>query len=76
MPGVAVLPLQQVYSGRGFTVIGFPCNQFGAEEPGTADEIASFVVAPHWGVVAQFRSKVASDAPEVVAAIEAQLPPE
>ena len=26
----------------GFVVIGFPCNQFGAQEPGTADEIQSF----------------------------------
>lgn len=27
---------------RGFAVIGFPCNQFGDQEPGTADEIAAF----------------------------------
>lgn len=27
---------------RGFSVLGFPCNQFGGQEPGTADEIASF----------------------------------
>jgi glutathione peroxidase len=30
------------YKDRGFEVIGFPCNQFGHQEPGTADEIASF----------------------------------
>ncbi|TCH96340.1 glutathione peroxidase [Roseococcus sp. SYP-B2431] len=29
-------------SGRGFAVLGFPCNQFGAQEPGDAAEIASF----------------------------------
>jgi glutathione peroxidase len=34
--------LQQRYQGRGFTVLGFPCNQFGEQEPGSADEIASF----------------------------------
>ena len=34
--------LQRKYGSRGFTVIGFPCNQFGAQEPGDADEIASF----------------------------------
>ncbi len=30
------------YGPRGLTVLGFPCNQFGAQEPGSADEIASF----------------------------------
>jgi glutathione peroxidase len=30
------------YKDRGFVVLGFPCNQFGAQEPGDADEIASF----------------------------------
>jgi glutathione peroxidase len=115
--------LQQRYAGRGFTVLGFPCNQFGEQEPGSADEIESFcsinygvtfplfekidvngpnrtplyaelsavpdakgkagdigwnfekfLVSPQGAVVARFRSKVAPDAPEVVAAIEAHLP--
>lgn len=30
------------YAMRGFFVIGMPCNQFGAQEPGSAEEIASF----------------------------------
>jgi glutathione peroxidase len=30
------------YRERGFAVLGFPCNQFGAQEPGSAEEIASF----------------------------------
>ena len=34
--------LQRKYSEKGFTVLGFPCNQFGAQEPGDAEEIASF----------------------------------
>ena len=34
--------LQQKYQGKGFTVLGFPCNQFGAQEPGTAEEIKQF----------------------------------
>jgi glutathione peroxidase len=34
--------LHRTYKDRGFSVIGFPCNQFGAQEPGNADEIASF----------------------------------
>src|SRR5882672_1382599 len=34
--------LQEKYGARGFSVIGFPCNQFGAQEPGTAEEIQTF----------------------------------
>lgn len=34
--------LQRKYEGRGFTVIGFPCNQFLEQEPGTPEEIATF----------------------------------
>ena len=30
------------YSGKGFTVLGFPCNDFGAQEPGSATEIKQF----------------------------------
>jgi len=34
--------LYRAYAPRGFAVLGFPCNQFGAQEPGGAGEIASF----------------------------------
>ena len=34
--------LQRKYGERGFSVLGFPCNQFGAQEPGDAEEIANF----------------------------------
>ncbi|AIT78551.1 glutathione peroxidase [Novosphingobium pentaromativorans] len=34
--------LWQKYRDRGFEVIAFPCNQFGGQEPGSADEIAEF----------------------------------
>jgi glutathione peroxidase len=34
--------LYDEYSGRGFTVLGFPCDQFGHQEPGDEDEIATF----------------------------------
>ena len=34
--------LYRTYKDRGFSVIGFPCNQFGAQEPGNAEEIANF----------------------------------
>ena len=34
--------LQRRYEGRGFTVLGVPCNQFRGQEPGTAQEIQEF----------------------------------
>ena len=34
--------LQRKYAPSGFSVLGFPCNQFGAQEPGNAEEIANF----------------------------------
>ncbi|EFL20910.1 MULTISPECIES: glutathione peroxidase [Streptomyces] len=34
--------LQQRYAGRGFTVLGVPCNQFAGQEPGSAEEIETF----------------------------------
>jgi glutathione peroxidase len=34
--------LQKTYGGKGFAVLGFPCNQFGAQEPGDAAEIGGF----------------------------------
>ena len=34
--------LQKTYGDKGFSVIGFPCNQFMGQEPGTSEEIAQF----------------------------------
>ena len=34
--------LYESYRDRGFTVLGFPCNQFAAQEPGSADDIRQF----------------------------------
>jgi glutathione peroxidase len=34
--------LHETYAGKGFTVLGIPCNQFLEQEPGTAEEIATF----------------------------------
>jgi glutathione peroxidase len=34
--------LYREFSARGFAVLGFPCNQFGSQEPGTASEIGAF----------------------------------
>ena len=34
--------LYKRYRDRGFTVLGFPCNQFGGQDPGSQDEIVAF----------------------------------
>ena len=34
--------LQQKYAAQGFSVVGFPCNQFGGQEPGSAEDIGTF----------------------------------
>jgi glutathione peroxidase len=34
--------LQQAFAARGFSVLGFPCNQFGRQEPGDAAQIGQF----------------------------------
>jgi len=115
--------LHERYAGRGFAVVGFPCNQFGGQEPGTAAEIGEFcsatygvtfpmfekvdvngpgrhpvyteltavpdasgeagdvrwnfekfLVGPDGAILARFRPLVAPEDPELVAAIEANLP--
>lgn len=115
--------LQKTYADRGFTVLGFPCNQFLGQEPGSSEEIATFcsttygvtfpmfekidvngddrhplyaeltrvpvaggdagdiswnfekfLIAPGGAVVARFTPQTEPNAPEVVEAIEANLP--
>ncbi|MER5203328.1 glutathione peroxidase [Streptomyces sp. NPDC002825] len=39
--------LQKEYGERGFTVLGVPCNQFAGQEPGSAEEIATFCSATY-----------------------------
>ncbi len=39
---VGLEELHERYGDRGFAVVGFPCNQFGAQEPGSPEEIATF----------------------------------
>ena len=115
--------LQKQYGDKGFSVVGFPCNQFLGQEPGTADEIQEFcsttygvsfplfekievngenrhpiydeltavadadgeagdiqwnfekfLLSPTGEVVGRFRPTVPPDAPEIIGAIEANLP--
>ena len=49
--------LYQRFAERGFEVLGFPCNQFGAQEPGDADEIAQFCKV-NFGVTFPLMEKV------------------
>ncbi|SGY16563.1 BQ5605_C012g06910 [Microbotryum silenes-dioicae] len=39
--------LYKKYKGKGFELLGFPCNQFGGQEPGTDDDVASFCTLNH-----------------------------
>jgi len=115
--------LQATYGDRGFSVLGFPCNQFGGQEPGTAEEIETFcsttygvtfplfekievngegrhpiydeltavadeageagddkwnfekfLVSPDGETIRRFRPTVEPEAPELIDAIEAELP--
>ena len=49
--------LYERYRDRGFVVLGFPCNQFAKQEPGTADEIASFC-EKNYGVTFPMYAKI------------------
>ena len=49
--------LYQQFKDRDFEVLGFPCNQFGAQEPGSADEIAEFCKV-NFGVTFPLMAKV------------------
>ncbi len=119
----ALEELHEEFAARGFAVVGFPCNQFGGQEPGTAEEIVEFcsatygvtfpmlekievngpgrhpiydvltqtpdadgeagdiqwnfekfLVRPDGTVAARFRPRTTPDSPQVLAAIEANLP--
>jgi len=54
--------LQEKYATRGFSVIGFPCNQFGGQEPGTAAEIQTFC-STSYGVTFPMFEKVEVNGP-------------
>jgi glutathione peroxidase len=54
--------LHEELADRGFTVVAFPCNQFGDQEPGTADDIASFCSATY-GVTFPMSEKIDVNGP-------------
>jgi glutathione peroxidase len=54
--------LQDTYGDRGFSVLGFPCNQFLEQEPGSADEIAQFCTV-NYGVTFPLFEKIEVNGP-------------
>ncbi|MDB5843703.1 MAG: Glutathione peroxidase [Polaromonas sp.] len=54
--------LHKSYAGKGLVVLGFPCNQFGAQDPGNDDEIASFCQV-NYGVSFPMMSKIDVNGP-------------
>jgi len=59
----ALEELQKTYGDRGLTVLGVPCNQFGGQEPGTSEEIATFCSATY-GVTFPLTEKVDVNGPD------------
>jgi glutathione peroxidase len=49
--------IHERFVDRGFTVLGVPCNQFGAQEPGSAEEIATFC-STNYGVTFPLTEKI------------------
>jgi glutathione peroxidase len=49
--------LYEDYASRGFSVLGFPCNQFGTQEPGTPEEIETFC-STNYGVTFPLFEKI------------------
>ena len=54
--------LQDTYGERGFSVLGFPCNQFLEQEPGTPEEIAEFC-SVNYGVTFPLFEKIEVNGP-------------
>ena len=55
--------LQKTYEGRGFSVLGFPCNQFMGQEPGSAEEIQTFC-STTYGVTFPLFEKIDVNGPD------------
>src|SRR6202140_2289220 len=52
--------LQKELGPRGFSVLGFPCNQFGGQEPGDAKAIEEFC-ASNYAVTFKFHAKIGAN---------------
>jgi glutathione peroxidase len=58
----ALEKLHEQFAARGLSVVGFPCNQFGGQEPGTSGEIAEFCSATY-GVTFPMFEKIEVNGP-------------
>ena len=58
----ALEKLHEQFASRGLAVVGFPCNQFGGQEPGTAEEIAEFC-STSYGVTFPMFEKIEVNGP-------------
>ena len=58
----ALEKLHEQFASRGFAVVGFPCNQFGGQEPGSSEEIAEFCSATY-GVTFPMFEKIEVNGP-------------
>jgi glutathione peroxidase len=58
----ALQALQEAHEASGFTVLAFPCNQFGGQEPGTVDEVVEFC-STQYGVTFPVMEKVQVNGP-------------
>ena len=70
--------LYQKYNGQGFTIVGFPCDQFAGQEPGSNEEIAEFCRINH-GVTFQLMAKTevnGANAEPIFEYLKAQAPTE
>ncbi len=56
--------LYEKYKDKNFVIIGFPCNDFGGQEPGTATEIKSFC-SKNYGVTFQMMEKVSTKGDQI-----------
>src|SRR5919109_723917 len=54
--------LHERFAGRGFSVLGVPCNQFGGQEPGSSEEIAEFC-STTYGVTFPLTEKIEVNGP-------------
>jgi glutathione peroxidase len=59
----ALEQLYRQYNARGFDVLGFPCNQFGRQEPGSAEQIGQFC-EKNYGVSFPMFSKIDVNGPD------------
>ena len=55
--------LHTSYGGKGLVVLGFPCNQFGSQDPGSSDEIAEFC-SLNYGVSFPMMDKIDVNGPK------------